>query len=82
MIIDIAAGSTVADLGFKRGDVIIQVGRNEVSDVEVLEKILDIETVSSIRMLRLLCVLLARRLRDADEKIIGWYILSGGAGGG
>lgn len=40
VIIDIAASSTAAELGFKRGDVIIQVGRNEVTDVSLLEQLL------------------------------------------
>ena len=40
VIIDTAVGSTAAELGFKRGDVIIQVGRNEITDVEVLGRIL------------------------------------------
>lgn len=46
---------------------------------EVLDKLLDIEKASSIRLLKLLCRLMARRLRDANEKILGWYLLSGGA---
>lgn len=46
---------------------------------EVLEKILDIRRVSSIRLLKLLCSLTAKRLREVNEKIIGWYILSGGS---
>ncbi len=45
---------------------------------EVLEKLLNIEKVSSSRLLRVLCLLISRRLRDAHEKIVGWYILSGG----
>lgn len=45
---------------------------------DVLEKILDIHKVSSIRLLKVLCALVAKRLREVNEKIIGWYILSGG----
>lgn len=45
---------------------------------EVLSGILDIEKVSSVRLLTILCSLIARRLRELDEKIIGWYILAGG----
>lgn len=45
---------------------------------EVLEGILDIRRVSSLRLLRLLCSLVARRLRELDEKIVGWYIIAGG----
>ena len=48
---------------------------------EVLTKILDIERASSIRLLRTLTLLLARRLRETNEKIIGWFILSGGSHG-
>ncbi|MFY0615744.1 MAG: PDZ domain-containing protein, partial [Hyphomicrobiaceae bacterium] len=40
VIIDIAASSTAAELGFKRGDVIIQIGRNEIADVRGLQRIL------------------------------------------
>ena len=45
---------------------------------EVLEGILDIRKVSSLRLLKLLCALVARRLRELDEKIVGWYIIAGG----
>jgi CRP-like cAMP-binding protein len=44
----------------------------------VLEGILDIRKVSSLRLLRLLCSLVARRLRELDDKIVGWYIIAGG----
>ena len=40
VIIDIAASSAAAEHGFKRGDVLIQIGRNEATDVDVLERIL------------------------------------------
>lgn len=42
VIIDLAASSMAADLGFLRGDVIVQVGRNEVLDVDTLERILKV----------------------------------------
>lgn len=45
---------------------------------DVLEGILDIDKVTSRRMLKLLCSLIAKRLRALDEKIVGWFILSGG----
>lgn len=45
---------------------------------EVLEGILDIRKVSSLRLLKLLCALVARRLRELDEKIVGWHIIAGG----
>jgi CRP-like cAMP-binding protein len=44
----------------------------------VVEGILDIRKISSLRLLRLLCSLVARRLRELDDKIVGWYILAGG----
>lgn len=47
---------------------------------KVLEGILDIQKVSSIRLLRLLCDLVARRLRNVDDKLVGWFIFSGGSG--
>lgn len=49
---------------------------------EVLEGILDINRISSLRLLKILCSLVAKRLRELDDKIIGWYILAGGSGGG
>ena len=45
---------------------------------DVLEGILDIDKVTSKRMLKILCSLIAKRLRALDEKIVGWFILSGG----
>lgn len=47
---------------------------------EVVEGLLDIHKVSSLRLLRLLVGLVAKRLRELDEKIVGWYILAGGSG--
>jgi CRP/FNR family transcriptional regulator, cyclic AMP receptor protein len=49
---------------------------------EVLEGILDIHRVSSPRLLRLLCTMVAGRLRELDDKIIGWFILAGGSATG
>lgn len=46
---------------------------------DVVGQLLDIRKVSSLRLLRLLCSLVAKRLREIDDKIIGWHILSGGA---
>jgi Do/DeqQ family serine protease len=40
VIVDMAVASTAAELGFKRGDVIVQIGRNEVPSVDVLESVL------------------------------------------
>jgi CRP/FNR family cyclic AMP-dependent transcriptional regulator len=49
---------------------------------EVLEGILDIHKVSSLRLLKILCTLVAGRLRELDDKIVGWFILAGGSGTG
>jgi CRP/FNR family transcriptional regulator, cyclic AMP receptor protein len=47
---------------------------------DVLESLLDIHKLSSPRLLKILCGLIAGRLRELDEKIVGWFILSGGQG--
>ena len=47
----------------------------------VLEGILDIQKLSSLRLLKLLCSLVARRLRELDDKLAGWFILAGGHSG-
>jgi CRP/FNR family transcriptional regulator, cyclic AMP receptor protein len=47
---------------------------------DVLQGILDIRKLSSPRLLKILCGLIAARLRELDDKIVGWYILSGGQG--
>ncbi|NJL26363.1 MAG: cyclic nucleotide-binding domain-containing protein [Thermoanaerobaculia bacterium] len=47
---------------------------------EVLEGLLDIQKVSSLRLLRLLCQMIAKRLREVDEKLVGWFIFSAGSG--
>ena len=45
---------------------------------EVVEGLLDIRKVSSVRLLKILCALLSHRLREIDEKLVTWYILAGG----
>ncbi len=47
---------------------------------EVLNGILDINRLSSLSLLKILCNLVATRLRELDDKIIGWFILAGGSG--
>lgn len=47
---------------------------------EVLKNILNPKKVSSIRLLKILCILVAKRLREADDKLASWFIFSGGAG--
>lgn len=44
----------------------------------VIAGLLDIERLSSPRLLKVLCRNVAKRLRVLDEKIVGWYMLSGG----
>lgn len=45
---------------------------------EVLEKLLDVHRASSIRLLQLACRQLAGRVRESQEKLVGWFILAGG----
>ena len=45
---------------------------------DVVEGLLDMRKVSSLRLLKILCGLVAKRLREIDDKIVGWYILAGG----
>lgn len=47
---------------------------------EVLSGILDIGKPSSLPLLKLLSSLVAKRLRELDDKIVGWFILAGGGG--
>lgn len=56
------------------------------NDVELLEvpaavvsRLLDIDGLSSSVLLEKLCRTLARRLRSLNAKIVGWYLISGGA---
>ncbi len=44
----------------------------------MLSGLLDIEKISSPSLLKVLCSTVAKRLRVLDEKIVGWYMLSGG----
>ncbi len=45
---------------------------------DVVEQILDIDRLSSIRLLKILCRLAAERLRKINEKLLGWHLVSGG----
>lgn len=54
------------------GAVVLEISR------EVLEGLLDPRKVSSPRLLELLCRLVAKRLREIDEKLVGWFILAAG----
>ncbi len=44
----------------------------------VVDRLLNIEGVSSIRLLRLLCSMVALRLRESNGKLLGWFLLSSG----
>lgn len=55
------------------GAVVLEIPR------DVVAGILDIHAkVSSLRLLKLLCSMITKRLREIDEKIVGWFLLSGG----
>jgi CRP-like cAMP-binding protein len=58
----------------EEGAVVLAIPRN------VLEGILDIHKVSSLRLLNILCNLVTSRLREIDDKVITWFILAGGSG--
>ena len=47
---------------------------------DVVLGLLAINKVSSIRLLRLFCQMVAHRLRESDEKLYGWFLLSAGQG--
>jgi len=57
----------------KEGAVLLAIPR------EVVEGLLDMRKVSSQRLLTILCKLVAKRLRELNEKLITWFIFSGGA---
>ena len=59
---------------YAEGAVVLAIPR------EVLEGILDINRISSLRLLTILCHLVASRLRELDDKVITWFILAGGSG--
>lgn len=58
----------------KMGAVVLGIPR------EVLEGILDIQKVSSLGLLQLLNKMVAKRLREVDDKLVGWFIFSAGSG--
>ncbi len=47
---------------------------------DVMSSILDMHKVSSFRLLEILCNMISKRLREIDDKLIGWYIFSAGSG--
>ncbi len=47
---------------------------------DVVEGLLDMKKLSSLRLLKILCALVAKRLREVDDKLVGWHILAAGGG--
>ena len=54
------------------GAVVLAIARN------VAAGLLDIQKASSTRLLKLLCSMASRRLLESDDKLVGWFLLSGG----
>ena len=48
---------------------------------DVVQRLLNIRKVSSLRLLQILCTIMAKRLREVDEKLVSWFIFSGGSAG-
>ena len=46
-------------------------------DQSTIQEMLALDPQASLDLLRLLCRLVAKRLREIDEKVIGWRIMSG-----
>lgn len=55
------------------GAVVLAISRN------VAEGVLDSRKISSIRLLKLLCSMATQRLRNSDQKLLGWHQLSTGS---
>ncbi len=51
-------------------------------DQPTVREVLSMDSQASLEFLQLLCRLIAHRLREIDEKVIGWKILSGTPGAG
>ncbi len=51
-------------------------------DQPTVREVLSMDSQASLEFLQLLCRLIAHRLREIDEKVIGWKILSGSPGDG
>ena len=50
-------------------------------DQPTVQEVLSMDSQASLEFLQLLCRLISHRLREIDEKVIGWRILSGDPGG-
>jgi hypothetical protein len=51
-------------------------------DQPTVQEVLAMDSQASLEFLQLLCRLIGHRLREIDEKVIGWRILSGDPGTG
>lgn len=51
-----------------------------VLDQETVREVLSMDSQASLEFLQLLCRLMTRRLREIDEKVVGWKIMAGGSG--
>jgi CRP-like cAMP-binding protein len=49
-------------------------------DQPTVQEVLSMDSQASLEFLQLLCRLISHRLREIDEKVIGWRILSGDPG--
>lgn len=49
-------------------------------DQPTVQEVLAMDSQASLEFLQLLCRLIGHRLREIDEKVIGWRILAGGGG--
>ncbi len=49
-------------------------------DQPTVQEVLDMDSQASLEFLQLLCRLISHRLREIDEKVIGWRILAGDPG--
>lgn len=58
--------------GHEEGALVLAIPR------DVLSGILRVDRFSSIRLLKILCALVASRVHELDDKLIGWYIMAAG----
>jgi CRP-like cAMP-binding protein len=49
-------------------------------DNQTLQEVLAMDPVAALDFMKLLCRLISKRLREIDEKVIGWRIMSGAQG--
>jgi CRP-like cAMP-binding protein len=48
-----------------------------VLDRDSVQEVLSLDSAAALQVLQLLCRRIANRLREIDEKVIGWRILAG-----